>query len=49
VDKKEISEILQGYYKSIMDKYEVAETDIETAELFGMLKGYRSALILLEA
>lgn len=46
MDKDSAIEIIEGYYKSVMEKYINLQYDTseEKAELYGMLKGYKSAL-----
>jgi hypothetical protein len=46
MDKESAIAIIEGYYKAMMDKYirEESDTSEEKGELYGMLKGYKSAL-----
>lgn len=46
MDKESAIEIVEGYYKAMLDKYirEEYDTPDEKGELYGLLKGYKSAL-----
>lgn len=46
MDKESAIEIVEGYYKAMMDKYirEEYDTSEEKGEMYGLLKGYNSAL-----
>ena len=46
MDRESAIEIVEGYYKAMMDKYirEEYDTSEEKGEMYGLLKGYKSAL-----
>jgi len=46
MDKVSAIEIVEGYYKAMLDRYirEEYGTSKEKCELYGLLKGYKSAL-----